>query len=129
MLIERDNPVLLAREFLRMSNQMLAVLHAVNGCYSGHVLAFKRLDALEAELDHAPRQLATRLRAVFTAPPPQAADVLRHLIEETYDVIEAQLPEVDVTRLRTRFHADRKPVEPRTGGGARGPHHLGELDA
>ncbi|GAB3951798.1 hypothetical protein GCM10029976_088810 [Kribbella albertanoniae] len=112
MLIERDNPVLLAREFLRMSNQLLAVLHAVNGRYSGHVLAFKRLDALEADLTHAPRQLATRLRAVFTAPPPQAADELRHLIEETYDVIEAQLPEVDVTHLRTRFRTNRAPVGP-----------------
>ncbi|GAA1694228.1 hypothetical protein GCM10009745_44740 [Kribbella yunnanensis] len=110
MLIERDNPVLLTREFLRMTNQLLAVLHAVNGCYSGHVLAFKRLDTMEAELTHAPHQLAARLRAVFTAPPPQAAEILRQLIEETYDVIEAHLPEVDVARLRTRFRATRTPT-------------------
>lgn len=121
MLIERDNPVLLARELLRMSNQMLAVLHAVNGCYSGHVLAFKRLDAMESELTHAPRQLAARLRGVFTAPPPQAAEVLRQLIEETYDVIETQLPEVDVARLRTRFRTNRHPVLGGTVVGREGP--------
>ncbi|MFB6724378.1 hypothetical protein ACFCV3_29635 [Kribbella sp. NPDC056345] len=124
MLIERDNPVLLARELLRMTNQLLTVLHAVNGRYSGHVLAFKRLDAMETELVHAPAELARRLRLVFSAPPVEAADVLRQLVEETYDVIEAQLPEVDVARLRERFRADRQP----TGGGVQAPPPVG-LDA
>lgn len=110
MLAERDNPVLLAREFLRMTTQLLAVLHAVNGRYYGHPLAFKRLDALEAELTHAPSALATRLRAVFTKTPPEAAEVLRQLVEETYDLVEAHLPELDVTRLRTRFHTTRQPT-------------------
>ncbi|MFF1821370.1 hypothetical protein ACFVWG_28975 [Kribbella sp. NPDC058245] len=111
MLAERDNPVLLAREFLRVTNQLLTVLHAVNGCYTGHVLAFKRLDAMEAELSHAPADLAQRLRTVFAAPPPEATEVLRQLVEATYDVIEAELPEADVTRLRTRFRTTRRPIE------------------
>jgi len=115
MLAERDNPVLLTREYLRITSQLLAVLHAVNGRYSGHVLAFKRLDTMEAELVHAPRELARRLRTVFTAPPPVAAEVLRELVEETYDVIEARLPEVDVARLRARFRTTRTPVELPTG--------------
>ncbi|TDD44755.1 hypothetical protein E1263_40115 [Kribbella antibiotica] len=93
----------------------LSVLHAVNGRYSGHVLAFKRLDAMQAELTHAPADLAQRLRTVFTAPPVQATCVLRQLVEETYDVIEARLPEVDVARLRTRFRTERLPIDPQIG--------------
>ena len=41
MLFERDNPLLLAREFTRIASQLLNVLHALNGRYGGHVLAFK----------------------------------------------------------------------------------------
>ncbi|MFI5733916.1 hypothetical protein ACIA49_27630 [Kribbella sp. NPDC051587] len=110
MLAERDNPVLLAREFLRVTNQLLTVLHAINKRYSGHVLAFKRLGAMEAELTHAPTDLAHRLRTVFTAPPPEATEVLRQLVEDTYDVIEAQLPEVETARLRARFRTTRRPI-------------------
>jgi len=33
VLVERDNPVLLAREFFRTTNQMLSLLHALNGRY------------------------------------------------------------------------------------------------
>ncbi|MEU4195826.1 nucleotidyltransferase domain-containing protein [Kribbella sp. NPDC026611] len=112
LLAERDNPVLLAREFLRMTSQLLSVLHAVNGRYCGHPLAFKRLDAMETELIHAPPNLAARLRTVFTSPPPEAAEALRQLIEETYDVLETRLPEVDVPRLRARFHTSRQPIDP-----------------
>jgi hypothetical protein len=110
MLAERDNPVLLAREYLRMTNQLLTVLHAINKRYTGHVLAFKRLDAMETELTHAPTNLTQRLRTVFTSPPPEATDVLRQLVEDTYDVIEAQLPEVDIARLRDRFRTTRRPI-------------------
>ncbi|WP_327634376.1 nucleotidyltransferase domain-containing protein [Kribbella sp. NBC_00482] len=109
MFFERDNPLLVAREFVRMTNQLLNVLYALNGRYSGHVLAFKRLDALDLPL--APPSLATRLRAVFDRPAPEGAQTLHDLIEETFDLVEHDLPEVDVDRLRATFRSDRKPVE------------------
>ncbi len=109
MFFERDNPLLVAREFVRMTNQLLNVLYALNGRYSGHVLAFKRLDALDLPL--APPVLATRLRAVFDRPAPEGAQTLHDLIEETFDLVEHHLPEVDVAALRTTFRSNRKPVE------------------
>ncbi|MEQ7128559.1 hypothetical protein ABN034_29045 [Actinopolymorpha sp. B11F2] len=116
MLVERDNPLLLAREFSRIASQLLGVLHALNGRYCGHPSAFKRLDSLEHDLTLAPRGLAARLRASFTLPAPEGAAVLRGLVEETYDLVEVHLPEVDVGRLRSLFRSDRRPLEtlPRT---------------
>ena len=111
MLVERDNPLLLAREFNRIASQLLNVLHALNGRFCGHPSAFKRLDAMEDELTVAPRGLAARLRAVFTLPVPEGAQVLRGLVEDTYDLVEVHLPEVDVERLRTLFRSDRTPLE------------------
>jgi hypothetical protein len=92
MLVERDNPLLLAREFSRIAGQLLNVLHALNGRYCGHPSAFKRLDALERELAIAPCGLAARLRSAFTLPAPQSAAVLRDLVEDTYDLVGAHLP-------------------------------------
>lgn len=111
MLYERDNPLLVAREFVRMTDQLLNILHALNGRYSGHVLAFKRLDAIERDLSLAPPSLAARVRAVFTRPAPEGAQTLHDLIEETYDLVERHLPEVDVDALRATFRSNRKPVE------------------
>jgi predicted nucleotidyltransferase len=109
MFFERDNPLLVAREFVRMTNQLLNVLYALNGRYSGHVLAFKRLDALDLPL--APPSLAARIRAVFDRPAPEGAQTLHDLIEETFDLVEHHLPEVDVDLLRATFHSERKPLE------------------
>lgn len=119
MLVERENPLLLAREFTRVAGQMLNVLHALNGRYCGHPSAFKRLDAVQDDLPVAPRALADRLRSVFTLPTSEAAAALRELVEETYDLVEVHLPEVDVERLRTLFRADRRPLDafPGAGGG------------
>ena len=111
MLVERDNPLLLAREFSRIASQLLNVLHALNGRYCGHPSAFKRLDALEDDLPVAPRGLAVRLRAAFTLPTPDGAAMLRDLVEETYDLVELQLPEVDVEELRALFRSDRQPLD------------------
>lgn len=111
MLVDRDNPLLLAREFFRVANQVLLVLHAVNGRYCGHPSAFKRLDALEHELTIAPANLASRLRSVFTTPTHKGAAELRNLVEETYDLVERHLPEVDVDHLRAHFRPERRPLD------------------
>jgi hypothetical protein len=37
--------------------------------------------------------------------------VLRSLVEETYELVEIHLLEVDVERLRTLFRSDRRPLE------------------
>ncbi|HVX45786.1 MAG TPA: hypothetical protein VHC49_17985 [Mycobacteriales bacterium] len=114
MLVDRNNPLLIAREFSRIASQLLTILHALNGRYCGHASAFKRLDSLDLPL--APGDLAGRLRGVFTLSTAEGAETLRRLVEETFDLIEAHLPEVDVERLRQLFRADRKPLAEPAGG-------------
>lgn len=111
MHLDRDNPLLIAREFMRVASQMLNVLHAMNGRYCGHPSAFKRLDSVERELTIAPNNLATRLRSVFHLPTEDGAEELRCLVEETYDLVEFHLPEVDVPHLRALFRAARHPLD------------------
>jgi len=111
MLIERENPLLISREFVRITGQFLTVLHALNGRYCGHILAFKRLDTMERDLLLAPPSLAARVRAVFSSPAPTGAQILHDLVEETYDLVEHHLPEVDVNRLRATFRTARKPID------------------
>lgn len=111
MLVDRDNPLLIAREFTRVASQLLYVVHALNGRYCGHPSHVKRLDALEHDLPLAPNRLSTRLRRAFTLPTPDGAEILRGLVEETYDLVEVHLPEVDVQRLRDLFRSERQPLE------------------
>ena len=118
MLTDRDNPVLLSRELFRVTNQMLLVLHALNGHYCGHPSAFKRLDLMATNLLQSPIDLSSRLRAIFTNPTRDGATVLHELVEETYDLVEQHLPDVDVESLRTIFRSDRVPLEAPPGRGA-----------
>ena len=111
MLVDRDNPLLIAREFTRVASQLLSIVHALNGRYCGHPSAFKRLDTFERDLPLAPNRLSTRLRRAFTLPTPDGAEILRELVEETYDLVEVHLPEVDVARLRDLFRFERQPLE------------------
>jgi hypothetical protein len=55
--------------------------------------------------------LAARVRAVFNRPAPEGAQLLQDLVEETYDLIELHLPEVNVDLLRTNFRSGRKPLD------------------
>lgn len=109
MLHERDNPMQLAHLFSAAAKQMLDILMAVNGLYGPK--PEKWLNHIAPGLQHAPANLPGRLHSVFTNPPPQAAATLTALIEETYDLVEAELPEVDVQLFRRVFHYARPPLE------------------
>ena len=101
-----DNLMLIHERFTQVERQLLLVLQAINGRYH---YKFKWLDRAIAELEIAPADLAQRLREVQTADVPAAAEALRVLVEEVYDLVEAHLPEVDVGRLREVFRWERHP--------------------
>jgi hypothetical protein len=94
------NLLLIHERFAQIERQVLLVLQAINGRYH---YKLKWLDRVIAELEIAPTELGERLRKVQTADVPAAAEVLRELVEEVYDLVERQLPEVDVDRLRSIF--------------------------
>jgi hypothetical protein len=105
--LARGNNLLLIHDrFTQVEQQLLLVLQAINGQYH---YKFKWLDRVISELAIGPPDLGARLRGVQTAEVPAAAEALRVLVEEVYDLVEAHLPEVDINRLREIFRWERHP--------------------
>lgn len=109
MLVERRNPVLLAGMLSAVCQQLLTILLALNGRYGPKP---KQLDALVGSLTIAPAHLADRMRHVFAVDPPAGSRALAELVEETFTLIERELPEVDIERLRRIFRHSRGPLGP-----------------
>lgn len=56
---------------------------------------------------HKPPDLVQRLTQVYQVEPADGARILAELVEETYDLIEQQMPQIDVARLRAIFRYRR----------------------
>jgi len=100
-----QNLLLIHERFTQVERQLLLVLQALNGRYH---YKFKWIERVVDELAVAPQDLAARLRSVLTDDVPAGAETLRQMVEEVYDLVEAQLPEVDVARLRSIFQWRRQ---------------------
>jgi hypothetical protein len=101
MHMERGPNLMLLHERLsQVERQVLLVLQGINGRYH---YKFKWLDRVISELEIAPPDLAARLAAVHVGAVPDGAAVLEQLVNETYDLVETHLPEIDVERLRAIF--------------------------
>jgi len=58
-------------------------------------------------LEIKPKDLTQRLKRVYHVDPREGANMLSTLVEETYDLIETHLPEVDIEWLRRIFRYQR----------------------
>jgi predicted nucleotidyltransferase len=99
-----DNRMMLYDMFNRVEKQLLHMLLGINQVY---YFGFKWLDALDARLRVKPRDLVARLREVYQVPAREAAPRLVALVEETYNLVEAHFPEIDMARLRAIFRYRR----------------------
>lgn len=107
MLLARgDNRVMVYTELTRMTQALLRTLLALNRRY---YFGFKWLDYVVEQLRLAPPDLGPRLRAIYTAAPLAGMQVLAGLIEEMYDLVEAEFPAMDVAQLR-RWFRWRRPL-------------------
>ena len=97
--VPRDAPLFFHKALLDDAKNLLAVLSGLNRLYPQ--LEFKRLDAYVARMQIAPPDVATRLKQAFSAEPLAAIAILHALIEETFDLIERHMPEVDTSRSPT----------------------------
>ena len=104
MFEERRNPVLAACALVDVHERLLRTLLAVNRVYDA---GLKSLDAVDARLIVAPPRLLERIREAYEVPLEQADVVVRPLVEETYDLVERHVPDVDVARLRAIFRHQR----------------------
>lgn len=103
-LARSSNLMMLYQSFVQVQQQILHVLLGLNRVY---YFGFKWLDVISERLTQQPVDLAQRLRQVYRLDPASGANELARLVEDTYDLIEKQLPQVDVGWLRTVFRYRR----------------------
>jgi len=105
MFLDRgENLPLLYQSFTQVHHKILHMLLGLNHVY---YFGFKWLEVVDSRLAIKPLDLLPRIRQAYTLPPEQGAAQVIRLLDETFDLIEAHLPEVDVKRLREIFHYQR----------------------
>ncbi|MCO5198722.1 MAG: nucleotidyltransferase domain-containing protein [Anaerolineae bacterium] len=105
MWLERSNNLtMLYDAFAQVQKKLLQVLLALNGVY---YFGFKWLNVVDTHLIIKPEAFVSRLAQLYVMPPAQGAVLLTELVEETYDLIENELPELDVDWLRSVFRFQR----------------------
>jgi hypothetical protein len=99
-----NNLMMLYQSWAEIQQKLLHVLLALNRVY---YFGFKWLDVVAARLDKKPPDLVKRFAQVYAVEPAEGAGILATLVEETYDIIDAQFPHLDVDWLRSVFRYKR----------------------
>ena len=102
--VARDNPVA-GYQVLTAAHEEL--LHVLLGLSRTYYSGFKSLEAVAGGLRIAPHDLLERMRASYPLEAGRSKALLTALVEETHDLIEHQLPEIDVERLREILRYER----------------------
>ncbi len=101
-----ENLMMLYQAFSQVEQQVLHMLLGLNRVY---YFGFKWIDVVIGRLRLAPPELADRLQRVYQVAPADGVQQLVALVEETYDLVERHVPQIDVAWLRQVF-AYRRPT-------------------
>jgi hypothetical protein len=93
-LAARDAELFRRQMLLEGAFRVLAVLSAINRLYFS-TFQFKRATAYIDRMEIKPERLAERLDRVANAPPSDAADELRKLVDETKTIVRKEMPDID----------------------------------
>ncbi len=108
MLFERGNNLMLVHDTLvQVSKELLYLLLALNRIY--FYSSFKWIHLQIPQMQIVPPDFQRRLTLLFQSEPRAAIQDLVLLVEQTYDLIEKAMPEVDVERFRFFFRYRRQP--------------------
>lgn len=110
MVAERGERLWLAEMFAEAERNILGVLLGLNRVY--HWGEYKRLESFVQKLPVAPLRLGARLDYIWCAEPGDAVAELCRLIRETLDLVELQMPDIEIGPLRTRLDRTREPWSP-----------------
>ena len=103
---KEEEMILVQEQFSERLAKIISVLAALNRVY---VLEIKWTDWSIKQLQIAPSNLIRRAKRMFAQPPQIAAQQLRQLIEETFDLVKMHLPDIDVeSRRRKAFEGTPK---------------------
>ncbi|MEP6775248.1 MAG: nucleotidyltransferase domain-containing protein [Chloroflexota bacterium] len=102
MMLERGNNLMLVYDTLvKVSKELIYLLLALNRIY--FYSGFKWVHLQIPQMQITPPNFQRRLSHVFQSDPRAAIQDLQSLVEQTYDLIEEAMPEVDVERFRFFF--------------------------
>lgn len=100
----RRNPLFAQAAVTEIQERLLHALLGINRVY---YFGFKWLDVVTSKLQIAPPDLLLRLRECSDVLSPQTERILKDLVEQTHDLIEKHVPDVNVDRLRRIFRYRR----------------------
>lgn len=107
MFLQRgENLMLLYQSFANVHQRVLHMLLGLNRVY---YFGFKWIEAVDERLLIKPDNLLARLRGAYQLPPAEGARQVIDLVEDTFNLVESHLPEVNVKRLREIFRY-RRPI-------------------
>ena len=90
---KEEEMILVQEQFSECLTKIISVLAALNRVY---VLEIKWTDWSIKQLQITPSNLICRAKQIFEQPPQAAAQQLRQLIEETFDLVKIHVPDIDV---------------------------------
>ena len=114
-LLERNDLLMLHALLVRVEHAVLGTLSGINRVYVAHS-AMKWQDALADTITVAPDDLSRRLAEVFLAPPRARVEELEKLLAETLELVEGELPGIDLSTPRRLVRAH--PARSRSAGRA-----------
>ena len=107
-LARRDADLWQRGELVAGLSKVLAILAGVNRVWFS-TFQLKHVAALADRLDRRPRNLAERIELALDEPMSSAARELERLVDETLNVVERELPDVDVSALRRHIGQRQQP--------------------
>ena len=97
LVAQRGDLTLAYSTFSGILEQMLRVLMGLNGIYHP---GFKWMHRLIAEMTISPQYMDKRIQQAFAFEPLAAVPILRDLMLETYDLVDAHMPEIETKPAR-----------------------------
>src|SRR5439155_5319039 len=108
MLIERGDLPLVYGAFKEASERIFSALVGLNRVYYP---GFKWMAQTLSTLRLAPPDLAARINQVFRAEPLAGARQMQALVEETFTLVEQQMPDAEIAAARQWFRSQRPILE------------------
>jgi hypothetical protein len=107
-LARRDTTLWYHQVLVESAQNILGVLSGLNHLYYTP-FQFKRMSRFIAQMKIAPEYLANRLEGLFHHAVPVAVNELKVLVQETVDLVEIHLPQVDTSSVKQKLGWKQQP--------------------
>jgi hypothetical protein len=100
-LARRDTTLWYYQILVESAQNLLGILSGLNRLYYS-TFQFKRMGKFIEQISIAPTNLAFRLESLFCAEPHVAANQIEQLVQETLDLVDTYMPQVDTSSVRRK---------------------------